>query len=80
MDKYVKVDRHVPYYVDRHYKVDRPYEVVKYIQKPYIVKVERKVHVPIITKVPIPQPQIQIETIVAEPQHVHAHEAQHHPW
>lgn len=52
------------------------------------MKVERKVHIPIITKVPVPQPQIQIEPIVAEPQHVRAqsheghahHAAQHHPW
>lgn len=77
----------MPYTVDRPYKVDRPYEVVKYVQKPYIVKVERKVPVQIIQKVPVPQPIVHIEPIVAEPQHVHANaynghafNAHHHPW
>ncbi|XP_055295217.1 uncharacterized protein LOC129564988 [Sitodiplosis mosellana] len=82
VNKYVKIDRPVPYYVDRPYKVDRPYEVVKYIEKPYIVKVERKVHVPVISKVAVPHPIVQIEPIVAQPKLVHAHEynANHHSW
>lgn len=60
VDKFVKVDRHVPVPINRYYKVDRPYEVVRYVQKPYIVKVQRKVHVPIVAK-----------EIVA-PHHVHS--------
>ena len=68
--------------------------MVKYVQKPYIVKVERKVPIQIVQKVAVPQPIVHVEPIVAEPQHVHANaynghanaynghafNAHHHPW
>lgn len=77
VNKYVKVDRQVPVPVNRYVKVDRPYEVIKYVQKPYIVKVEKKIHVPVISKVAIPQPIVEVEPVVAEPIKIHAHAQSH---
>lgn len=82
VDKYVKVDRQIPYPVDKYVKVDRPYEVIKYVQEPYYVKVQRPVHVEIIKKIEVPQPIVQVEPILPEPQHIRiespvAHEVHH---
>lgn len=85
VDKYVKVDRQIPYPVDKFVKVDRPYEVIKYVQEPYYVKVQRPVHVEIIKKIEVPQPIVQVEPILPEPQHIRiespvvpvAHEVHH---
>lgn len=65
--------------VDRVIPVDRPYEIIKYIPQPYIVKVQRPVHVPIVKHIPVPQPIVRVQPIVekdvyAEPQH------QSHGW
>lgn len=73
----MKVDRHIPFPVNRYYHVDCPYEVIKYIKKPYIVKVERKVPVEVIRKIPVPQPVIQFESVIAPPQHINADELEH---
>lgn len=67
----MKVDRHIPVTVDKFVKVDRPYEVIKYVQEPYIVKVPKLFHVPIETKVAVPHPIVEIEPEVPEPQHIH---------
>lgn len=56
--------------VDRFIRVDRPYEVIKYIQEPYIVRVERPYHVAIETKIPVPKPIVQVEPVIPEPQHI----------
>lgn len=77
IDKIVKVDRHIPVPVNHYYHVDCPYEVIKYIKKPYIVKVERKVPVEIIKKIPVPQPVIHYESVIAQPQHISADELEH---
>lgn len=74
----MKVDRQVPYPVDKFVKVDRPYEVIKYVQEPYYVKVQRPVHVPVIHKVNVPQPIVQVEPILPEPQHIHIEHAPVH--
>lgn len=73
----MKVDRHIPVPVNRYYHVECPYEVIKYIKKPYIVKVERKVPVEIVKKIPVPQPIISVDSILAEPEHIHADELDH---
>lgn len=70
VDKYVKVDRHIPVPVTRYYRVDRPYEVIKHIPQPYFVKIPKRIEVPIITKVPVPQPIIEIEPVIPEPQYI----------
>lgn len=77
IDKIVKVDRHIPVPINHYYHVDCPYEVIKYIEKPYIVKVERKVPVEIVKKVPVPQPVIQFESVIAKPQHINVDELEH---
>lgn len=41
------------------------------------MKVERKVPVEYVRKIPVPQPVIQIESVIAEPQHIHADELEH---
>lgn len=41
------------------------------------MKVERKVPVEFIKKIPVPQPVIQIESVIAQPQHIHADELEH---
>lgn len=77
VDRYVKVDRHIAVPVDRYVRVDRPYEVIKYVQEPYIVRVERPYHVIHETKVSVPKPEIEIEPVVEEPQHI-VKEVVHH--
>lgn len=51
-------------------KVDRPYEVIKYVQEPYYVKVQRPVHYEVIKKIEVPQPIVQVEPVLPEPQHI----------
>lgn len=67
-------------HVDKVIPVDRPFEVIQYIPQPYIVKVQRPVHVPVIKEIPIPQPIYEIEPIIqndiVEETH-HAHHAHH---
>lgn len=72
------VDRPIPVPVTRYYRVDRPYEIIKYVKKPYIVKVDRKVPVEVIKKIPVPQPVLKVESIIAEPQHIHLNEHHDH--
>lgn len=77
----MKVDREVQVPVPRYVRVDRPYEVVKYIQKPYIVNVPRLVHVPFVTRVHVPHPVVQVEPVLPEPTRIvkeHVHIAQPH--
>lgn len=79
----MKVDRHIPVHVDRYVKVDRPYEVIKYVDEPFLVKVEKQYHVPIETKVSVPQPIVEIEPIIPEPEHIQReapHQAGWHFW
>lgn len=73
----MKINRHIPVPINHYYHVERPYEVIKYIKKPYIVKVERKVPVEVIKKIPVPQPILKIESVIAEPQHIHADQLGH---
>lgn len=67
----MKVDRHIPVTVDRYVKVDRPYQVIKYVQEPFIVKVPKPFHYPVETKVSVPQPIVEVEPVIPEPQHIH---------
>lgn len=74
MNKFVTIDRPIPVPVTRYYKVNRPYEIIKYVKKPYIVKVDREVPVEVIKKIPVPQPVLKVESVEAEPQHIHVNE------
>lgn len=85
----MKVDRHIPVTVNRYYRVNRPVEVIKYVEKPYFVKVNRKVPVEVVKKIPVPQPVVKIEHEFAKPQHItadqlddlhdeHYHDHEHH--
>lgn len=58
------MNRAVPVPVDRVIRVDRPFEVIKYIPKPYIVKVERSRPVTILKRIPLPQAHVQVEPII----------------
>lgn len=70
--------------VPRYVQVDRPYEVIKYIQKPYIVNVPKLVHVPFITQVRVPHPIVEVEPVLTEPTRIlketlHVHQPQYLP-
>lgn len=64
VDRHVHINRNVIFPVDPVIRIDRPFEVVKYVPKPYVVKVERPRAVKILKRISLPQAYVQVKPII----------------